>query len=199
VANVEEVFYLDFREWASPYTTHSPHFITIPTGVCMRPFLVLAFTLTMLGCAITPQQAIAQSAKNTVYAELFGNAGYGGVSFNYDRLLSRNVALRVGINPFISTIPITASYLVDLGGPSNLEFGGGLTIGFGGGFFGTGIAGVRRRDFLQSGNHALFRCQFICRSVRYWRWLYVPVEKYSRMLTCLGRVVSSRFDQCLQF
>ena len=74
--------------------------------------------------------------KNTIYFEALGNGGF--YSVNYDRLLTPNIACRVGLSFFPSiipdattylyTMPIGASYLLNFAGtPSYLEAGIGIT------------------------------------------------------------------------
>jgi hypothetical protein len=74
--------------------------------------------------------------KNTIYFEGLGNGAF--YSINYDRLLTPNIACRVGFSFFPSiipdapiylfTLPISASYLLNLADtPSYLETGIGIT------------------------------------------------------------------------
>lgn len=80
------------------------------------------------------------SAKNTFYAELGGSGLI--YSLNYDRLIAPNVSVRGGLSYIgfaassggssagvgLLTIPLTASYLFNLGGsPSHIEVGAGVT------------------------------------------------------------------------
>jgi hypothetical protein len=78
--------------------------------------------------------------KNTVFAEALGNGGL--YSLNYERLLDDDWSLRVGLSYLgfsgsdglgtsvsvgVITVPITSSYLINLGGSSSyIELGGGV-------------------------------------------------------------------------
>jgi hypothetical protein len=118
----------------------------------MKSILTIASIVVVLCCTVSPQQTVAQSARNTFYAEGYGN-GYNFFTINYDRLVSSNVALRIGLNPISVAIPLTASYLIGLGGASNIELGLGLTAFLqsregitGTGVVGTGILGYRYQE-----------------------------------------------------
>lgn len=116
----------------------------------MKSILTIASIVVVLCCTVSPQQTVAQSASNTFYAEGLGN-GYNFFTINYDRLVSRDVALRVGLNPISLAVPLTASYLIHLDNNANhIELGLGLTAFLqsregitGTGIVGTGILGYR--------------------------------------------------------
>lgn len=82
------------------------------------------------------------AARNAVYFEILGNGGL--YSFNYERMLTESLGLRVGYATWDSpalwfggtppdrytTVPVTVSYLLGRG-ERKLELGGGVTFGDG--------------------------------------------------------------------
>jgi hypothetical protein len=77
--------------------------------------------------------------KNSLYFELFGNAGY--YSINYERSFHPNIYCRIGFETFatsglfdrtttgrITAVPVIVSFLTGHG-KHHLEFGGGLLLG----------------------------------------------------------------------
>jgi hypothetical protein len=111
----------------------------------MKTIFTMSCVIAALFCMALPKQSMAQSARNTLFVEGLGNGG--AYSLNYDRLLSPNVALRVGFN-FVPAIPVTLSYLVNLGAANHIELGIGFlaTLGERSGFLGTGILGYRYQE-----------------------------------------------------
>jgi hypothetical protein len=113
----------------------------------MRTFLVFALTLIIFGCTLIPQRSLAQNeaigrVANTLFVEGFGNGKW--YSLNYDRLLSSNVALRVGFN-FTPAVPVTLSYLLRVSSSDHIELGIGIlpTFGASPALDGTAILGYR--------------------------------------------------------
>lgn len=88
------------------------------------------------------QSEPAPVSRNAVYFELLGNGGL--FSFNFERMLTENLGLRVGYASWESpllwqggsppdryvTLPVTVSYLLGRG-QRKLELGGGITLGQG--------------------------------------------------------------------
>jgi len=88
------------------------------------------------------QLAAASVSRNAVFFEILGNGGV--YSFNYERMLTESLGLRVGYASWNSpllwdggsppdryvTVPVTASYLLGPG-ERKLELGGGITFGQG--------------------------------------------------------------------
>ena len=94
--------------------------------------------LALIGISVITLTAIGNSQRNNVYAEL-GGAGYS-TTFNYERLLSDNILVRIGygsgrgksengssIEDKISFMPLGAAYLIGPGS-HKLEVGGGMTM-----------------------------------------------------------------------
>ena len=94
--------------------------------------------LALIGISVITFTAIGNSQRNNVYAEL-GGAGYS-TTFNYERLLSDNILVRIGygsgrgksengssIDDKISFMPLGAAYLIGPGS-HKLEVGGGMTM-----------------------------------------------------------------------
>ncbi len=93
------------------------------------------------GSPCLAQPEVAPVSRNAVFFELLGNGGL--YSFNYERMLTESLGLRVGYaywdSPIIwdgnapvryVTLPVTASYLL-FQGERKLELGGGITFGQG--------------------------------------------------------------------
>jgi hypothetical protein len=103
------------------------------------------FSLIVLlagGSPCLAQTQAAPVARNAVYFEILGNGGL--YSFNYERMLTESLGLRVGYATWSSpvfwqgesppdrynTVPVTVSYLLGRG-ERKLELGGGITFGRG--------------------------------------------------------------------
>jgi hypothetical protein len=101
------------------------------------------FPLIVLLAGGSPCLAQAQAApvsRNAVFFELLGNGGL--YSFNYERMLTESLGLRVGFATWDSSdfwfegtpsdrytsVPVTVSYLLGRG-ERKLELGGGVTFG----------------------------------------------------------------------
>jgi hypothetical protein len=94
------------------------------------------------GSPCVAQPEAEPTARNAVFFELLGNGGL--YSFNYERMLTESLGLRVGFatgdNPAhwfggtptdrYTTVPVTVSYLLGRG-ERKLELGGGVTFGHG--------------------------------------------------------------------
>src|SRR5215211_4180422 len=91
------------------------------------------------GSPCLAQPEAAPVSRNALFLELLGNGGV--YSFNYERMLTESLGLRVGYatwsslgfwSPSVrySTVPVTASYLLGRG-ERKLELGGGITLGRG--------------------------------------------------------------------
>ncbi len=67
----------------------------------------------------------AQNLPNSIYAEVFGNAG--GYSINYERNLYKNLSLRTGFMFLsnVSTFPMLVNYRI-YSGRSYFSIGGGI-------------------------------------------------------------------------
>ena len=91
------------------------------------------------GSPCLAQTQAAPVARNAVFFELLGNGGL--YSFNYERMLTESLGLRVGFATWDSsdlwfegtsdrytTVPVTVSYLLGRG-ERKLELGGGVTFG----------------------------------------------------------------------
>ncbi len=127
-----------------------------------QTIFLMVLVLTCLVRVDALAQEEAGTKKNTVYAELGGNAAL--YSINYDRLLLKDVSVRAGIGVFtleddlglavsITAIPVTGSYLLG-NGPNKAEVGLGILIVSGkldlgtisdSGVLGTGILGYRHQ------------------------------------------------------
>jgi len=105
-----------------------------------RPAAALAaLALTTLSASgAAAQDRSYFTARNAVYVEAGGNAGF--ISVNLDRLITPNIGIRAGIatisNPFswngdedasVTVVPITANALLG-SGSSRVELGAGVTI-----------------------------------------------------------------------
>jgi hypothetical protein len=129
--------------------------------------LALALAAASLAARPALAQETAPTARNAVYVELFGSGLL--YSINYDRLLTPNVAGRVGLmfasaeddegdSGTVAIVPITASYLFGRGN-SHFEAGLGFAVasadfdteelidvdesGSSTGVYGTGVLGYR--------------------------------------------------------
>jgi hypothetical protein len=94
------------------------------------------------GSPCLAQPETAPVSRNAVFFELLGNGGL--YSFNYERMLTESLGLRVGFATWDSsdfwfegtpsdrytTVPVTVSYLLGRG-ERKLELGGGVTFGRG--------------------------------------------------------------------
>jgi hypothetical protein len=94
------------------------------------------------GSPCLAQPEAAPVSRNAVFFELLGNGGL--YSFNYERMLTESLGLRVGFATWDSsdfwfegtpsdrytTVPVTVSYLLGRG-ERKLELGGGVTFGRG--------------------------------------------------------------------
>ena len=102
-------------------------------------FSVIVFLACGSPCLAQPEAAPV--ARNAVFFELLGNGGL--YSFNYERMLTESLGLRVGYATWDSsdlwfegtsdrytTVPVTVSYLLGRG-ERKLELGGGVTFGDG--------------------------------------------------------------------
>jgi len=101
-------------------------------------FSVIVFLAGGSPCLAQPEAAPV--ARNAVFFELLGNGGL--YSFNYERMLTESLGLRVGFATWDSsdlwfegtpsdrytTVPVTVSYLLGRG-ERKLELGGGVTFG----------------------------------------------------------------------
>jgi len=92
------------------------------------PKQLLAILLFWGTAAVGNSEAMAQTAMNSVYVELFGQNSF--FTFNYDRMIGNRFGLRTGIgmSGLDGTdgiiVPITANYL--LGDDHKFEFDAGL-------------------------------------------------------------------------
>jgi hypothetical protein len=107
----------------------------------LKPFLYSIVFLAS-GSAGLAQTATAPVSRNAVFFELLGNGGL--YSFNYERMLTESLGLRVGYASWGSpvlweggsppdryvTLPVTVSYLLG-SGERKLELGCGVTFGHG--------------------------------------------------------------------
>lgn len=90
--------------------------------------LVLNFFLVISDVVTAhPDTSVSQSeAKHAIYIELPGNGGF--ISANYERFLTQNLSLRVGIGSFLGlgevTFPVMVNYCI--GQEYIFEIGGGL-------------------------------------------------------------------------
>ncbi len=81
--------------------------------------------------AVLAATAVAQNARNSLYAELLGNGLL--YSCNYERLITESFGVRIGASFFepenvpIVTFPLMANYLVG-SGSSKLELGLGICV-----------------------------------------------------------------------
>ncbi|HBL30229.1 MAG TPA: hypothetical protein DD490_25635 [Acidobacteria bacterium] len=108
----------------------------------IKPALSLLALLLAGGSPCLAQQETGPAAHNAVFFELLGNGGV--YSFNYERMLTESLGLRVGVaawnSPILwdgggrpdryATVPVTLSYLLGRG-ERKLELGGGVTFGQG--------------------------------------------------------------------
>jgi hypothetical protein len=106
-----------------------------------KPWLPLIVLLAG-GSPCLAQASAAPVSRNAVYFEILGNGGV--YSFNYERMLTESLGLRVGYAAWDSpllwdggsppdryvTVPVTASYLLGPG-ERKLELGGGILFGKG--------------------------------------------------------------------
>lgn len=147
------------------------------TARAARLALALAATLPLAAGPAAAQEAQPTLARNSVYVELLGNALL--YSVNYDRLLTPNLAGRVGLmfvtaeddegdSGTVAIVPVMGSWLWG-DGNSHFETGIGLAVatasfdideldvdesGGGTGVYGTGVLGYR---YQRPGGGFLFR------------------------------------------
>src|SRR5262245_19752504 len=107
----------------------------------IRPLFFVIVCLAGASICLAQPEA-APVARNAVYFEILGNGGL--YSFNYERMLTESLGLRVGYaswgSPVLwdggsppdqyTTVPVTVSYLLGRG-ERKLELGGGITFGDG--------------------------------------------------------------------
>lgn len=101
-------------------------------------FSLIVFLAGGSSCLAQPEAPPV--SRNAVFFELLGNGGL--YSFNYERMLTESLGLRVGYavwnGPILdgdhpdryATLPVTVSYLLGRG-ERKLELGGGVTFGQG--------------------------------------------------------------------
>jgi hypothetical protein len=103
---------------------------------------LLFFSIVLLAGVSSSLAQAAPVSRNAVYFEMLGNGGL--YSFNYERMLTESLGLRVGFaawnSPLLweggsppdryATLPVTVSYLLGRG-ERKLELGGGVTFGQG--------------------------------------------------------------------
>jgi hypothetical protein len=101
------------------------------------------FLLLLLALPASVDAQRAAPAQNVVYAELLGNALFGG-SVNYERMLTPQFSARVGASPF-GAFPVMLNYLPGRG-PHLAEAGiGVLANGSNENFLGTATLGYRHQ------------------------------------------------------
>lgn len=102
-----------------------------------RPCFFLALLL-WLPLRVDGQEAAP--VRNALYAELFGQAFYGG-SINYERTLTPQFSARLGVSPF-GLLPVMLNYLPGEG-DYTAEVGLGVLAGSGDNLLGTATLGYR--------------------------------------------------------
>lgn len=102
----------------------------------MKRNMISAVIMTIVYLLFSNSPVRSQSHPNSIYLELLGNGGL--YSINYDRLLSDNVGIRLGLMYLseasflfvtakdITVIPVTLNFFT--GGEHKLEFGAGVSM-----------------------------------------------------------------------
>lgn len=111
-------------------------------GACRIKLIGIVVLYLMVGNEVLAQvdvSTFSNEAKNVWYLEAAGNGGI--VSVNYERFLTQNVSLRIGIGTAIlilGTAPVMVNFCV--GKDHRVELGMGITVG-------TGIADFDSGDY----------------------------------------------------
>jgi len=93
--------------------------------------LFITFNTTSLLAQVSDNEVNKSKLENNIFLELFGNAG--AYSFNYDRVIIKNISARAGImvlksdDDFVTAFPVLINYCFNLN-TNYLEVGIGLTF-----------------------------------------------------------------------